>query len=121
MAPCKTTPDANGNLQVAAAALPITCKLNNPPNGVTISEAEYFAPNSNTGTPCPLAVDGQSFTFPDAGGLPSGATVNLFVRVKGSYDPVTVIPVVENCDNQTVLMRIADGKSKYAFATVEVE
>lgn len=121
MAPCKTTPDANGNVHVAAAALPITCKLNNPPKGVTISEAEYFAPNSNTGTACTVAADGQSFTFPAAGGLPSGATVNLFVKVIGSYNPATIIPVVENCDNQTILMRITDGKTKFAFATVEVE
>jgi hypothetical protein len=116
MAACKCTVDANGVVHIPSAALPITCKLQNPPNGVTISEAELFPTGGGNPINYPVT-SGQSFSIPAP---PQGTSGNLFVRIIGNYPQGTTIYVVEDCDNQTQIMAIADRIAKYSYAALAV-
>ena len=65
---------------VARASLPVTCKLDTPPAGVSIAEVEFF---DATGAATSLTVTGgQSFVLPNT--LPAGSG-KLFVRVVGAF------------------------------------
>jgi hypothetical protein len=117
MAACKCTKDATGTVTVAAAALPVSCKLQNPPSGVTISEAELFPAGGGNPINYPIT-SGKSFNIPKP---PQGTSGNLFVRIIGNYPAGTTIYVVEDCDSQTRILAITDRLAKYAYAPLEVD
>lgn len=116
MPACKSNLDANGDVQVASTDLPITCKLQNPPNGVSIDEVEYFPVGAGNATSITVK-DGQSFSIPR---LPAATTIDLYVHVNGQYPSGTTIFVVEDCDNSNVIVAIIDRKAKFAHVLVEV-
>jgi len=116
MAACKSNIDPNGVVHIASANLPITCKLQNPPKGVSIDEVEYFPQGGQNATPLTVTT-GQSFSIPK---LPSGTTIDLYVHINGQYPFGTTIYVVEDCDNQSMILAIIDRKAKFAHALVEV-
>jgi hypothetical protein len=117
MAACKSMKDANGVVHIPGAALPITCKLQNPPGGVTIALAELF---DGTGTPTvlPISPDGQSFTIPNT--IAKG-NWDLEVRVQGGVDPIPAIHIVEDCDASQRILTITDPVAKMADADVVVQ
>lgn len=127
MAACKST-NVGGGVQVHADSLPITCKLQNPPSGVTIAGAEYSVLGSGSSVPCPVAPDGQSFTFPappgaDVPALAPGKTVILEVRIQdplGSWDGSEPVWIVEDCDAQNLILAITSVASKLGQVQVEV-
>jgi hypothetical protein len=103
-------------VHIPSVALPITCKLQNPLNGVTISEAELFPTSGGNPINYPVT-NGQSFSIPAP---PQGTNGNLFVRIIGSYPQGTTIYVVEDCVDQTQIMAITDRIAKYSYAVLEV-
>ena len=116
MPTCKTSTDANGSIEISATDLPIVCKLQNPPKGVTIAEAEFFLEGDKTGVSYAIQ-NGQSFTIP---ALAKGSTGNLFVRIIGQYPAATAIYVVEDCDKQAAILAITDRFTKFAYSPIEV-
>ena len=100
---------------VPRAALPVTCKLDSPPPGITIAEAEFF---DSTGNAINLAVTGgKSFVLPST--LPKG-TGKLFVRVIGSFPANAYVDVAEDCPGSNDILCITDSISKFAFSYLEV-
>lgn len=122
MAACKSSNDGSGTgVHVAAASLPITCKLQNPPSGVTIAGAEYAVLGSGQSTSCVIAADGQSFAFPAAAGaLTAGTTVMLEVRIAGPFDGSYTQWLVEDCDQQTKLVAVSSSIEKLGQTQVVV-
>ncbi len=100
---------------VARGALPVTCKLDAPPAGVSIAEAEFF---DATGKVTGLAVTtGQSFVLP--GALPIG-TGKLYIRVIGKFPANAYLDVIEDCPAATEILCITDNIAKYGFSYLEV-
>ena len=118
MAACKFSPVLNPppDFTVKQSELSVTCKLDNPPPGVTIAVAELFRPTPGT-PPVDLKPSGQSFVIPKDVG--TGAW-RLHVRVKGGTFPIPAIDVVEDCDASLVIMTITDAGSKENSADLEV-
>jgi hypothetical protein len=120
MAACKMILDVSGVLPVVripAAGLPVTCKLQAPPAGVTIVDVEFFPSGSSTATPIAVT-NGLSFTIE---GLTKGTTGNLWVRIAGSYALGTTIYVVEDCDSPNQILAITDRLSKASYTVLEVD
>lgn len=124
MAACKST-SADGGVQVPSASLPITCKLQSPPAGVTIAGAEYYVSGSGTGISCKVSTDGQSFTFPanaetGGGAIAPGSTVLLEVRIQGPFDGGEPVWVVEDCDDQSVIAAVTSAIEKMGQVQVQI-
>jgi hypothetical protein len=120
MAACKLNLDVSGVLpvvKVPATGLPVACKLQNPPAGVTIVDVEFFPSGSSTATPFAVT-GGQSFSV---AGLTKGTTGNLWVRIAGPYPLGTTIYVVEDCDSQNRILAVTDQLSKAAYTVLEVD
>lgn len=114
--PCAITViDRNEQNSVPQASLPVTCKLNAPPVGITIAEADYF---DATGAQTPLAITGgTSFVLP--AGLPVG-TGELMVRFVGPFPLGSSVQVVEDCPALTPVLFCRDNVFKFAQSTLEV-
>lgn len=122
MAACKSS-SVSGGIQVAASSLPITCKLQNPPAGLTIAGAEYYV--SGSGISCKVSADGRSFTFPVAaenggGAIAAGATVLLEVRIAGPFDGSAPAWVVEDCDGESLILAVTSAIEKMAQVQVQI-
>jgi hypothetical protein len=113
MAACKFT----NALTIRKSALPVTCVLQNPPNGATIELAELFDP---TGVPTNLTVsaDGQSFLIPNT---VAAGNWQLEVRIIGGRDPIPAIHLIEDCDLSQRILTVADPVSKMARAALVVQ
>lgn len=122
MAACKSS-SVGGGVQASAASLPITCKLQNPPDGVTIAGAEYYVSGSGAGIGCNVSSDGLSFTFPasgSTGAITAGTTVLLEVRIQGPFDGSQPVWVVEDCDNQSLILAVTSAISRMGQVQVQV-
>jgi len=124
MGACKST-SVEGGVQVLSAALPVTCKLQSPPDGVTIAGAEYYVGDSGTGISCKVSADGQSFVFPATEGVGGGAikaqsTVYLEVRIQGPFDGSDPVWIVEDCDDQSLIVAVTSPIEKMAGVQVQV-
>jgi len=108
MAECKFT----SALAIKQSALPVTCKLQNPPAGVTIALAQLLD-NSGAATNLPPSTDGKSFTIP--GSIAVGSWT-LGVKVQGD-NPLPTILVVEDCPAAQRLLAIIDASK---LATVKI-
>jgi hypothetical protein len=116
MAACKSAVDSNGIVRIPSASLPINCKLQAPPNGVSIGLVEFFP--SGSSKPTTFAVtNGQSFSIP---AMPQGAKGDLYVRIVGPYDGANQLWVIEDCDSQSPILAITSSAAKYASAPLEV-
>jgi hypothetical protein len=125
MAACKFTPlpFTPPNLPkfgIKKADLPVTCKLKNPPNKVTIARARFYDAAGHT-TTLDVSTDGLSFDIPDS--IASGDG-DLEVRIQvdsGGPDPIPPIDVVEDCSASQLILTITDSGSKAAAADVVVQ
>jgi hypothetical protein len=119
MPACKfaPTPTFLPLFNIKQADLPVTCKLQAPPAGVTIALAQMF---DSTGTPTTLTVsaDGLSFVVPRT--ITVGSW-DLEARVQGGTFPIPAIPVVEDCNASQWLFVITDPNSKAARVGVAVQ
>jgi hypothetical protein len=113
MAACKFT----SALAIKQSVLPVTCKLQNPPAGLTIALAQLFDVNG-TATTLTVSADGQSFVIPKT--IATGSWT-VEVKVQGGPNPIPAIPVVENCDAAQLILTITDPVSKMARAAVVVQ
>lgn len=113
MPPCKFSPALN----IRKSALPVTCKLQNPPQGVIIALAQLF---DSSGTPTTLVIssDGQSFDIPNT--VATG-TWTLEVKVIGGPDPLPSVRLVEDCDAAQRILTITDPVAKMARAVLAVQ
>jgi hypothetical protein len=109
MAECKFT----SALAIKQSALPVTCKLQNPPAGVTIALAQLLD-NSGAATNLPPSTDGKSFAI--SGSIAVGSWT-LGVRVQGGANPLPTILVVEDCPAAQRLLAIIDASK---LATVKI-
>jgi hypothetical protein len=116
MATCSITPITPlVKNSVLRSALPVTCKLDSPPAGISIAEAEFF---DSTGNATNLAVSaGNSFVLPNS--LPKGSG-KLFVRVIGKFPLNTFVDVCEDCSTSNDILTITDSISKFGFSFLEV-
>ena len=110
--PCKFMSD----LKINHTDLPVTCKLQNPPPGVTIKLAQIFD-TTGTAINLPVSADGQSFVIPN---IITAGDWTLEVRVAGGTDPIPSIHVVEDCDASQLILTITDPVAKMAQADLEV-
>jgi hypothetical protein len=124
MAACKSTQDANLDVHISAANLPLTCKLKNPPPGVAIDVVQCFI----GATTIPITVTNGEFTIPDPKSNPpnqpnlaKGMSFDLQVHVSGQIPDGVVIHVVEDCDQASPIVDISDQVMRQAITTVEVE
>lgn len=113
MAACKFT-DA---LTIKQSNLPVTCKLQNPPGGVTIAMAVF---RDSTGSATSLTISGGGLCFPIPKTVAAG-NWDLEVRVKGGTDPISPVDLVEDCDAGQLILTITDPRSKAAHAAVVVQ
>jgi hypothetical protein len=116
MAACKSAVDPNGIVRIPSASLPITCKLQAPPNGVSMGTVEFFPSGSSKPTSYAIT-NGQSFSIP---AMPQGAKGDLYVRIGGPYDGANPLWVVEDCDGQSPILAITSSAAKYASTQLEV-
>jgi len=114
MATCKFTRSRTSMLTIDKSELPVTCKLKNPPAGVTIAAAEFF---DGSGACTNLTVSGQSFVLSNTVAAGAG---DLEVRIQGPF-PSPGIDVVEDCDNSTYILTIADATSKLGRTDLVVQ
>ena len=112
MAACKFTP----TLTIKKSALPVTCKLQNPPSGVTIAKAQLLD-KSGIATDLKVSNDGQSFVIPNS--IIAGDWT-LAVRVQGGKDPIPSVYLVEDCDASQRILVITDPVAKAAIAEIAV-
>jgi hypothetical protein len=112
MADSKFTPA----LTIHKSDLPITCKLDNPPKGLTIAAALLFDAN---GAQITLGISASkvSFVIPNTV-IPGMAT--LEVAVTGGPKPFTGVKVVEDSTDQQLIMSILDPGTMFAIADVAV-
>jgi hypothetical protein len=115
VAACKFTRTRTSLLTINKSDLPVTCKLKNPPAGVTIAAAEFF---DSAGDCTDLSVNGQSFVIPNTVATGAG---DLEVRIQGGTFPIPAIDVVEDCDNSQYILTIADPNSKLGRTDVVVQ
>jgi hypothetical protein len=119
MPACKftSTPTFLPLFNIKKSDLPVMCKLQNPPAGVTIALAQMF---DSTGTPISLTLsaNGLSFAIPNTVAVGSW---DLAVRVQGGTFPIPPILLVEDCDASQWLLTIADPNSKAAMVAVAVQ
>jgi hypothetical protein len=104
------------DLKIKHTDLPVTCKLQNPPNGVTIALAQMFDATGAT-TDLAVSADGQSFVIPNT--ITAG-NWTLEVRVKNGRDPIPPIDVVEDCGASQRILTIVDPVSKMGQGGIEV-
>jgi hypothetical protein len=88
---------------VAARDLPVTCVLQNAPDGITIAAAAYIGPNDPNPVDITPAADGKSFQIPALPALPAGSCYTINATLSG---PVTIAQVVEDCTARTILITI---------------
>jgi hypothetical protein len=124
MAACKFTPVQVPKFQppkfnIKQADLPVTCKLNNPPNKVTIARARFFDAAGHV-TTLDLSTDAKSFTIPNSVALGDG---DLEVRIQVGSGGGSGVPtdVVEDCDAAQLILTITDSGSKLASVDVVVQ
>jgi hypothetical protein len=100
---------------VPQAVLPVTCKLDSPPAGVSIAEAEFF---DASGKVTSLVITGgQSFILPNSLLVGIG---KLYVRVIGKFPANAYLDVIEDCPAATEILGITDNIAKYGFSYLEV-
>ena len=117
--PLPSPPPGLPNFSIKKADLPVTCKLDSPPAGVTIARARFYDAAGHV-TPL-VSSDGLSFTIPDTVAAGDG---DLEVRVQvGPGGPKTLptIYVVEDCDASQRIVTIEDSNSKLGGANVMVQ
>jgi hypothetical protein len=112
MTACKVTPA----LTVTESDLPVTCTLQNPPDGVTIAFAQLLD-RSGAATDLTVSDDGYSFEIP--GSIATGQWT-LAVRVQGGEDSIPSVYVVEDCDDSQRILVITDPVTKAAIAILTV-
>ena len=112
MAACKFSPTLN----IKKSDLPVTCKLQNPQDGVTIALAQLLD-EAGTATGLTVSDDGQSFVIPQS--IVAG-TWTLGVRVQGGSDPIPWIYVVEDCSASQRILVITDPEAKEAIVKIAV-
>ena len=103
-------------LNIQKSALPVTCKLQNPPTGVIVALAQLFDANNNP-TTLQIAADGQSFVIPNT--IAAG-TWDLEVKIIGGSAPPPTVRVVEDCDAEQRILSITNTVSKVGTATLVV-
>jgi len=103
-------------LNIQKSALPVICKLQNPPTGVIVALAQLFDASGNP-TTLTIASDGQSFVIPST--IATG-TWTLEVKVIGGPDPLPSVRVVEDCAAAQRILTITDPVSKVGTATLVV-
>jgi hypothetical protein len=112
VAACKFSPTLN----IKKSDLPVTCKLQNPQDGVTIALAQLLD-EAGTATGLTVSDDGQSFVIPQS--IVAG-TWTLGVRVQGGSDPIPWIYVVEDCSASQRILVITDPEAKEAIVKIAV-
>jgi len=113
MATCKFTPW----LTIKKADLPVTCKLQSPPSGLTIAPPVEMFDANGTATDLTVSTDGQSFVIPSS--IAAGVWT-LGVRVQGGPNPIPPIHIVEDCSGSQPILTIADPLSKAAIQQLTV-
>ena len=109
VAECKFTSTLNNK----KTALPVTCKLQNPPVGVTVALAQLLD-NSGAATNLTISTDGKSFVIPDS--IAAGSWT-LGAKIVGGTKPLPTILIVEDCPTAQRLLAIIDPDE---LATVKI-
>lgn len=119
MPACKfaPTPTFLPLFNIQQTSLPVTCKLQMPPEGVTIALAQLFD-STGTATTLTLSGGGQSFTIPNT---VAAGSYDLAVRVQGGTFPISPVRIVENCTSSLLLLVVTDPNSKAAAVGVAVQ
>jgi hypothetical protein len=118
--PLPSTPPSLPYFSIKKASLPVTCRLNSPPAGVTIARARFYNAGGQV-TTLDVSSDGESFTIPNTVAAGDG---DLEVRVQvgpGGPDSIPTIYVVEDCDASQRIVTIEDSNSKLGGADVMVQ